>query len=48
MSEVPTKTPTQTPTKNPEPGTAPERYYQPERLCPDQRQKGSWRARPRE
>lgn len=24
----------------------PERYYQPQRLCPDQSKDGGWRARP--
>lgn len=28
------------------PSEDPERYYHPERLCPDQRQDGGWRTRP--
>jgi hypothetical protein len=44
---TPTLTPTRTPTLAPEqePDRAP--YYQPERLCPAQKQEGGWRARPR-
>jgi hypothetical protein len=44
---TPTLTPTRTPTLAP--GQEPDRepYYQPERLCPAQKQEGGWRARPR-
>ena len=45
---APTRTPTRTPTEAPEQYPGPERHYQPERLCPVQRQEGGWRARPRE
>lgn len=39
----PTTTPTETPTKAPEREhiTDPERHYNPERLCPTQRQRGT-------
>lgn len=43
---TPTRTPTRTPTESPGKRPGPERHYQPERLCPDQKQKGGWRARP--
>jgi len=44
---APTRTPTRTPTEAPGQFPGPERHYQPERLCPAQRQEGGWRARPR-
>lgn len=50
MNETETSTPVKTgaPTQAPErmPMEDPERYYQPERLCPDQSKDGGWRARP--
>ncbi len=45
-TEAPAKTPTKAPTEDPNPG--PERYYRPDRLCPDQKQDGGWRSRPQE
>lgn len=44
--QTPVKTPTRTPTRtSPETTPAPERFYQPERLCPTQRDDGvRWSA----
>ena len=45
-TEAPVKTPTKTPTKSPDKKPAPERYYEPRRLCPDQKKDGAWRTQP--
>lgn len=42
---APTKTDTPTPTKT-DPGLNPEKYYNPERLCPSQRSDGERFSRP--
>lgn len=49
-TEAPTTTPTTTPDtpvrENPFSLPEPDRFYNPERLCPDQSQQGGWRSRP--
>lgn len=42
---MPTEAPTTTPTRT-EPTVNPERHYNPERLCPSQRQDGERHSRP--
>lgn len=39
-------TPVKTPVKAPSETPGPERWYQPERLCPNQRKEGAERSRP--
>ncbi len=41
-----TKTTTTNPTRTTEPNIDPEKYYNPERLCPSQRQDGERFSRP--
>lgn len=45
-TETPVQTPTRTPGESPSEMPSPDRFYQPERLCPDQSQQGAWRSRP--
>ena len=43
----PTKTRPGTPVReDPAPFDDPDRYYQPDRLCPDQSKEGTWHSRP--
>lgn len=46
-TEAPTKPDIGTPTRQePSPFDDPDRYYQPDRLCPDQSKEGTWKSRP--
>lgn len=47
MPETPTRTRPDTPTRpDTSPIGDPERYYNPERLCPEQGKEGTWKSRP--
>ena len=41
-TETPAEAPVKTPGITPEETPGPERHYQPEKLCPDQRKDGAW------
>lgn len=43
---TPVEAPPRAPSRSPEEIPGPEKYYNPERLCPDQRRDGGFRTRP--
>jgi len=43
---TPVETPVRAPTQVPDDMPGPEKFYNPERLCPDQKRDGGWRTRP--
>ena len=45
-TEAPVKAPPKAPEKSPDKKPSPERYYEPKRLCPDQKKDGGWRTQP--
>jgi hypothetical protein len=46
-TEAPVKAPPKAPEKSPDKKPSPERYYEPKRLCPDQRRDAVTRTAPR-